>query len=554
MSRYEELEGLFRYEELSRYAGLKKGKKKKKGKTRYSLQSIRRALDELPETLNATYEHTLQSIDKEKQAYVHRIFQCIIASIRPLRVEELMEVLAIQLDAETIPRYYEDWRPADAGEALLSTCSTLIAIVNDHGSRIVQFSHFSVQEYLTSTRLAQSNYASHHHVRLKAAHAFLARACLTILLRLDHHVDRDHLKDFPLATYAAQHWTDHAQFENTSSLIPDEIELLFDQEKPHFAAWIWVYDVDKYPGGAHMTSAHPEKPRAVPLYYAALCGFCGIIEHLTVTHPQDVNARCGNRATPLHAALHNGHLEVARSLLERGADINARNYTGGTPLHMALERGDTEALQLLIDRGADPNLQGGVFEETPLYMASYNGRVEASRLLLRRGADPNHQGRWSGTSLHGASENGHHDVVRLLIEYGANVNTRGKDGGTSLHRASSCGSIETTRVLLEHGANVNARDERDLTPLYSASSVGQLEVMQLLLDRGANVNTQDRFLVTPLRRAAEYGRLDVARVLLEYGADLHIRDNEGRTPFQFAMDKGYHELARLLSEHTSEGT
>lgn len=56
-------------------------------------------------------------------------------------------------------------------------------MVDYPGDRIVQFSHFSVKDYLTSNRLATSN----HH--LESAHATLTRACLAILFDLDEHVD-----------------------------------------------------------------------------------------------------------------------------------------------------------------------------------------------------------------------------------------------------------------------------------------------------------------------------------------------------------------------------
>jgi hypothetical protein len=48
-----------------------------------------------------------------------------------------------------------------------------------------------------------------------------------------------------------------------------------------------------------------------PLYYAALCGFRDVAEHLIDVHRQNVNARGGLHLTPLHAALDMGHPSVA---------------------------------------------------------------------------------------------------------------------------------------------------------------------------------------------------------------------------------------------------
>ncbi|KAH9053169.1 hypothetical protein EDB87DRAFT_1690943 [Lactarius vividus] len=122
----------------------------------------------------------------------------------------------------------------------------LITVVRNGNSRVVQFSHFSVKEYLTSPRLAQSHGdVSRFHVDLDAAHTILAQACLGTLLRLDERAENSGTKMFPLIEYAAQHWVEHAQLENVSSRVRDGVDDLFDPSKPHFAAWLEVHDMDE---------------------------------------------------------------------------------------------------------------------------------------------------------------------------------------------------------------------------------------------------------------------------------------------------------------------
>ncbi|KAI0288609.1 hypothetical protein BC826DRAFT_1107649 [Russula brevipes] len=82
---------------------------------------IRRALDELPETLDDTYARTLKDIRNWEDA--HRLFQCISAAPRPLRVEELAEFLAFNFDGSSTPTLEEDHRLGDPAQAVLSTCS-----------------------------------------------------------------------------------------------------------------------------------------------------------------------------------------------------------------------------------------------------------------------------------------------------------------------------------------------------------------------------------------------------------------------------------------------
>jgi len=79
---------------------------------------IRRALDELPETLDETYERTLQEIDDQNWEYAHHIFQCVAVASRPLRVEELAEFLAFDFNAGSPPSFQADWRPDDPGRAV----------------------------------------------------------------------------------------------------------------------------------------------------------------------------------------------------------------------------------------------------------------------------------------------------------------------------------------------------------------------------------------------------------------------------------------------------
>src|SRR5882757_9178641 len=184
---------------------------------RYCLPpSVRRTLDELPESLDETYERVLKDIKKQNRGHARRLLQCLVVAIRPLRIEELAEVLAVDFDdSEGIPKLKPDWRWEDHEQALLTSCSSLIAIVKTGRSRVVQFSHFSVKEFLTSARLATSSGdVSRYHIDLEPAHAILAQACLSTLLQsVDRVEENDVGKGSPLAKYAAQYWVIHAQFK-----------------------------------------------------------------------------------------------------------------------------------------------------------------------------------------------------------------------------------------------------------------------------------------------------------------------------------------------------
>jgi hypothetical protein len=377
--------------------------------------SVRQILEELPDSLDETYERILREIRKPKQGHAHRLLQCLVAAVRPLRVEELAEVLAFDFNTDGIPKLNLGWRWDDQEAAVLSVCSSLVIIVQDGDSRIVQFSHFSVKEFLTANRLAEPiRDVTRYHIQLAAAHTILAQACLGLLLRLDDRVDRDNIENFPLARYAAQYWATHARYDDGSSRIKDGMECLFDSDKPQFATWLWIYNEDVY--GQSMATMCPEKPDAVPLYYATALGFCGLAEHLIAKNTEQVNARGGNWATSVHVAARAGHVDILSLLLENGAKVDIRGWSGHTPLHRALENGKLEAGRCLLDHGADVNARTHR-DDTPLHRATNSGSVQSVRLLLEHGADVNVRDKSGETPFQCGSRLGNREVVELLSEY-----------------------------------------------------------------------------------------------------------------------------------------
>ena len=463
--------------------------------------SVRGVLDELPETLDETYERVLREINKANREHALRLLHCLTVAIRPLRVEELAEVLAVDFDAARqrgIPKLNPDWRWADQHQAVLSTCSSLIAIVDDGDSQVVQFSHFSVKEFLTSDRLASSSEdVSRYHILLEPAHTLLAQACLGVLLRLDNTVNFWNAKNIPLVEYAARYWVDHAQFGSVSLCIQEAMKFLFDEDKPHWAAWIRVHNIDVF--WAWYTPTGRAKD-AFPLYYAALRGFYDLVKHLIGKCPEHINARGGRLVTPLVAALYQKHFQVAELLFQHGADVDVRGDTDGTPLTIACSNGPLDTVLWLLERGADITVQN----------------------------------RHGWTALHLAAFHSRPKIIQALLEHSADINSQTVEGGVPLHLAASprnCDDqLDTMQLLLDHGSDVNIRDNEGSTPLHHSSyrlweSIG-----------------------TPYT-----GTVANTRLLLKHGADINAKDNKGRTALQVALEHGRDEIARVLTEHTTKG-
>ncbi|KAH9073514.1 ankyrin repeat-containing domain protein [Lactarius deliciosus] len=453
--------------------------------------SVRQTLDELPESLDETYERIVMDIKKANSAHAYCMLQCLTVAIRPLSVAELAELLAFDFDAAKggIPELNSKWRWEDHEQAVLSTCSSLITIVPTYGSPVVQFSHFSVKDFLMSDRLATSmKDLSQYHIVAEGASTLIARACLGVLLQ--GTADENGVAT-PLARYAAEHWVTHTQVGNVVSRIRDGMEYLFDPDRPYFSAWLKLYNIDNRPWVSELD--RKIQPGAVPLYHASFCGLHEMAEHLALKYPQYVNAIGGRAGTALHSASAPGHVEVVRSLLKCGVYVDTC----------------------------------GVWDQSPPLLASYAGCHNVVQCLLDHGADANFEDRRHSTPLSDAAMRGHLEIVQVLLEHNAHVNSRDNNGSTPMHKACSYPDPkgdypQIVRLLLEHGANPNARNNKCRTPLHVVSLSS---------------------LVSSLR-------LEVARILSAHGADLGAEDEEGMTPSQVASTYGDDKLARLLSVET----
>ena len=494
--------------------------------------SVCRILAELPETLDATYERILQEIPKSNQVYAHRLLQCLTVAVRPLRVKELAEILAIDFDTlEGIPKLNEALRWEDQEQAVLSACSSLIAVieVDDQDSRVVQFSHFSVKEFLTSDRLAMSKMGTslYHHIPLEPAHTTMARACLSVLLRFDNLIDEAGIKNLPLAEYAAEHFGNHAEFEGVLSHIQDGVDTLFDADKSHFAAWVWMS------APSYLLLLKRQWLDMLPLYYVAARGYRGMVDYLISKCPEDMNVR-GNYGIPLHAALRGRRVDIAQLLLEYCVDVEVRDDLGQTPLHLAAYNGSLGLARTLVERNADISVRDSV-GNTPLHLAM-----------------------WHWPEALEDTRGGRLDVVKFLLEHGADLEANNDDHSTPLHQASYFGYAKGAQMILEHGANIHARNNVGRTPLHvtpDGSFDGldgedtYLDTMRCLLEHDADIDALDDYNQTPLHVASHHGCIAGARLLLEHGANVHLEDTMGRTPFQLALVRRNENIAQLLSEY-----
>ena len=183
---------------------------------------------------------------------------------------------------------------------------------------------------------------------------------------------------------------------------------------------------------------------------AARAGDLAAVKRL-IADGEDVNARNIYDLTPLVAAIGEGHFEIVKLLVRKGADIND-NDGYGPPLTHALDMGQSEIAEFLINKGARLDLRDG-HGATPLWhAASYGYPRETVRLMIKRGADVNTAANGEWTALMVAAERCHLEIVKLLIDKGADVNAKSENGNTALDDATRNGCADIAEFLKEHGA------------------------------------------------------------------------------------------------------
>lgn len=232
--------------------------------------------------------------------------------------------------------------------------------------------------------------------------------------------------------------------------------------------------------------------------------------------------------TAMHGAARNGHVDMLKVMIEKGADVNitqdAPADAGNTPLHVASIYGKSEVVKLLMESGADDSLQN-LDGETPAHLAVMKKKF---------GGDLNVQERAAVLR-----ELKHLDIARndgktplMVLQY-MNIND----------------NIDLLPIFLEKGVDVNHRDNNGNTALIlQAQNQCYKGTVKELVRAGADVNAIDKDGNTALHYALRYGDQGSARFMIKKGADYNYANNKGVTPVQIAVEKGYDNVLALMDD------
>lgn len=263
-----------------------------------------------------------------------------------------------------------------------------------------------------------------------------------------------------------------------------------------------------------------------------------------------------NYTPPLHFAVREGHLELVRLLVERGAyDPGYKSYPfGDTLLTLAHDRGFDEiagVLESALPRGlAHKWPETGEIdyeqddEQLRFDRALHDGRrKDAERLLAARpDLARNELSSWAEGVLMMPAKKRDRALLELLLMHGAQVPPLSKWGRFYYFKHD-----DVAALLLARGMSAQHRTWHEVTLLHDMAQGGDVGKVHLLLEHGAALDViEDEYRSTPLGLAARWGRKAVVELLLARGANPSLGGAAWSTPLAWARKKGHAEIERAL--------
>jgi ankyrin repeat protein len=563
----------------------------------------------MPMDLDQTYERILDSIQDSYFKEVRAALSWLAFSTKPLTVAELAEACSIRYnvdDDDTKPSLEEG--ELDALVGLFDVMSSIILVGNPTSddplhafdqpkienkvrggeplpkkydpscyTQKVRLAHFSVKEYLVSSRLQLSHpRLSRYAFKDMDAHWLLSQNCCAYLLwflnlpELKIWIDEERdvimkkiprinarrtLTDFtpayPLLSHACLQWVKHQTLaENGANrfLTYGNLHVKILGDKRTRFAWLrlvadthadintesridiataverWAV-TDNWDDGYDGTKA---------LYWASVIG----LKHTALflgdrASQQEVCNTGGDFHTALHATAYLGYETIMDMLVAKGADVNCMAHVLGTPLQAAARNGNEKLVNTLIANGADVNLIGGDYS-TAIVAAAYHGYHEVVSKLLEANISTetlNFRAARTGSALEAAARNGHVEILQMLLGAGA---THGK----AILEAMKNGHENIVRILIDRGADLNVRfstcSDHDFRPaqpkpyagrigdctisvLELAVATGSDEIVNKLLQAGADANSWARDVLSNAIQRKDGKKF---KMLIEAGAKI----------------------------------
>ncbi|XP_064640623.1 ankyrin-1-like [Lineus longissimus] len=325
------------------------------------------------------------------------------------------------------------------------------------------------------------------------------------------------------------------------------------------------------------------------LCLASALGFVDIVELLLRFHA-DVNGATDTSA--LHKASINGHLDVAKILIENNANIEFLDCFRRTPLYCAFSCKSVKVARLLIAHGADVNFEynSNAFLNTNtqklLTVASDANSTELVDLLLENGypvsiwtesdedsemdtetdlTDEDDEWREdNGQVGEGTRSCGDRNLHNLYMYFDAKWDvTRHfmlKDihfcPVPRLHKIFLKGDMNEINALFDdpsiHASDIRRLDRTRKSVFHYAFANGEPEVVEKCILLASRFGVKS-YGFKPLFFAAKHGYVEIVECLVKLGLPLHKGDSSTQeTPLHIACCNGHNSVIKKLVEYGAD--
>jgi ankyrin repeat protein len=258
-------------------------------------------------------------------------------------------------------------------------------------------------------------------------------------------------------------------------------------------------------------------------------------------------------------AIEKGDVKAVQLLLDKVSPhwhLIEQTNQRDSPLTTAARMGHIELVKTLIERGARVNCADNLTSPA-LFAAAVSGYGDIARILIEAGANVNMRNDLGETALCYAAMNGHTDVVRVLVESRANVDIgHNNNTFTPLLWAAQYGFVSIVEILLDASASINQVDLNNATALFTAAKEGNTELVRLLIGRGADLNIEMRYKnpistsigKTALSIASEKGQTEIVELLEKAGAKTAQQMDEERARRRAEVEQAKREKENRAQE------
>jgi ankyrin repeat protein len=460
-----------------------------------SQKDIQRIVNEFPEGLEAIYERFLHHISAEYQHLASKLLHFLVGSLRPLTLEEMRILLALQDHHRTVSAVEEDGQP-NIRETIEGILGPMVRISDSRVSLV----HLTAREYLHALSTQKDNpLCAVYGVDPHNASMLLAQTCISYL-RLD-----DFKKDI---------FTMHQLSTNESPISP-------------------ISPVDQTP---EVDSDHAfVDPFAI--------GEDAILQDPAIVESEACKIISERFTLFDYSAMHwAGHFSscseiCSQTLIESALAICESNDSADLGWFR----------YYLFHAGVGPDLP---LDFSPFIIACFFDHLASIKRLAKSGSP---QGRDAlGRGLYWASRMGHRDVVDYLLQCEVPPDSKTVNGQAPLAVAAQFDHVQVVGILLEvDTTDVNFRNHRGRTPLSLAAGNGHYEVVRRLLDhQRVQPDLPDYSEWTPLFWAISGKYLGVVKMLAaDKRIDMNHVDKQGRTALSWAAAEGENELVKYLLTH-----